>query len=44
MKMRTAQKQAISVQHRRWNRSSEPTKARNPVKFEKWFLIVMKKQ
>ena len=39
MKMGPAQKQAIATQHRRWNRSSEPTKARNPLTFERWFLI-----
>src|SRR5450759_4963790 len=43
MKMGTAQKQNISVQHRQWNRTSEPTKARNPVTFERWFLICLRK-
>jgi len=43
MKMGTAQKQNIAVQHRQWNRTSEPTKARNPVTFERWFLICLRK-
>ena len=44
MKMGCSQKQSISVQHRRWNRTSEPTKARNPVTFEKWFLLGIRRQ
>lgn len=44
MKMGNSLKQAISVQHRRWNRTSEPTKARNPVSFEKWFLLGIRRQ
>ena len=44
MKMGPAQKQAISVQHRRWNKSRKPTRAYNPVSFEKWFLLGIKRQ
>jgi len=44
MKMGNSQKQSISVQHRRWNRTSEPTKARNPASFEKWFLLGIRRQ
>jgi hypothetical protein len=43
MKMGPAQKQAISTQHRRWNKTSQPTRARNPVSFEKWFLICLRR-
>ena len=39
MKMGTAQKQNISVQHRRWNKSEKPTRSYNPMPFERWFLI-----
>lgn len=46
MKMGCSQKQAISVQHRKWNKTSEPTrgKYRKPLEFSKWFLVVMRKQ
>jgi len=44
MKMGTAQKQNISVQHRQWNKSGKPTRAYNPVSFEKWFLMGIRKQ
>jgi hypothetical protein len=43
MKMGCSQKQSKSTQHRRWNRSSQPTRARNPVSFEKWALICLQK-
>ena len=45
MKMGTGFKQAISTQHKRWNKSSEPTRGayRNPLTFEKWFLICLRK-
>jgi hypothetical protein len=33
----------ISVQHRQWNKSGKPTKAYNPVSFEKWFLVCLRK-
>lgn len=39
IKMGPSQKQAIAVQHRRWNSSIEPTKERNPLTFERWVLI-----
>jgi len=41
MKMGTAQKQNISVQHRQWNKRG--VQKTNPVKFDKWFLICMRK-
>jgi hypothetical protein len=44
MKMGPAQKQAISVQHRRGNKSGKPTRAYNPVSFEKWFLLGIRRQ
>jgi len=44
MKMGTAQKQNISVQHRQWNKTGTPTRAYNPVSFEKWFLMGIRRQ
>ena len=44
MKMGKSQKQCISVQHRRWNRTNEPTRAYNPVTFEKWFILGIRRQ
>jgi hypothetical protein len=41
MKMGTAQKQNISVQHRIWNQNG--TQKSEPVEFKKWFLISMRK-
>jgi hypothetical protein len=41
MKMGTAQKQNISVQHRQWNKRE--VQKTNPVEFDKWFLICMRK-
>ena len=43
MKMGTAQKQNIAIQHRQWNKSGKPTRAYNPVSFEKWFLVCLRK-
>ena len=39
MKMGTAQKQNISVQHRRWNKSGTPTRTYTPIPFERWFIL-----
>ena len=36
MKMGTAQKQNIAVQHRQWNKLG--VQKTNPVEFDKWFL------
>ena len=44
MKMGTAQKQNIAIQHRQWNKSGKPTRAYNPVSFEKWFLLGIRRQ
>jgi len=41
MKMGTAQKQNISVQHGQWNKRR--VQKTNPVEFDKWFLICMRK-
>ena len=41
MKMGTAQKQNISVQHRQWNKLG--VQKTNPVDFDKWFLISLRK-
>jgi len=44
MKMGTGQKQNIAIQHRIWNKSGNPTRAYNPVSFEKWFLLGIRRQ
>ena len=44
MKMGTGQKQAISAQHRQWNKSGNPTRAYNPITFEKWFILGIRRQ
>ena len=41
MKMGTAQKQNISVQHRQWNKLG--VQKTNPVEFDKWFLQGLRK-
>jgi len=41
MKMGTAYKQNISVQHRQWNKLG--VQKTNPVEFEKWFLQGLRK-
>jgi hypothetical protein len=41
MKMGNSQKQNISVQHRIWNKTG--TQKSEPVEFEKWFLISLRK-
>ena len=41
MKMGTAQKQNISVHHRQWNKLG--VQKTNPVEFDKWFLICLRK-
>ena len=41
MKMGTVQKQNIAIQHRIWNKTG--TQKTNPVDFDKWFLISLRK-
>lgn len=41
MKMGNSQKQNISVQHRIWNQNG--TQKSEPVDFDKWFLICMRR-
>ncbi len=41
MKMGNSQKQNISVQHRQWNKLG--VQKTNPVEFDKWFLISLRK-
>jgi hypothetical protein len=41
MKMGTGQRQNISVQHRQWNKLG--VQKTNPVEFDKWFLICLRK-
>ena len=41
MEMGTGQKQNISVQHRQWNKLG--AQKTNPVDFDKWFLISLRK-
>jgi hypothetical protein len=43
MKMGTAHKQNIAIQHRYWNTHGGYTRAKNPVSFEKWFLVCLRK-
>lgn len=42
MKMGAAQKQAISVQHRRWNQAGRPFRTQH-INFEEWFLQGIRK-
>jgi hypothetical protein len=41
MKMGNSQKQNIAIQHRIWNQNG--TQKSEPVEFEKWFLISLRK-
>ena len=41
MKMGNSQKQNIAIQHRIWNKTG--TQKSEPVEFDKWFLISMRK-
>jgi len=41
MKMGNSQKQNIAIQHRIWNKTG--TQKSEPVEFNKWFLISMRK-
>ena len=43
MKMGTAQKQNIAIQHRYFNKHGGQIRAQNPVKFERWFLVCLRK-
>jgi|NGEPerStandDraft_4_1074533.scaffolds.fasta_scaffold39184_1 hypothetical protein len=35
---------SIAIQHRQWNKSGKPTRTYNPVSFEKWFLLGIRRQ
>jgi len=43
MKMGTSQKQNIAIQHRYFKTHGGQIKAQNPVTFEKWFLVCLRK-
>ena len=43
MKMGTLQKQNITIQHRYFKTHGGQIKAQNPVTFEKWFLVCLRK-
>ena len=43
MKMGTSQKQNITIQHRYFKTHGGQIKAQNPVTFEKWFLVCLRK-
>ncbi len=43
MKMGTAQKQNIAIQHRYFKTHGGQIRAQNPVSFERWFLVCLRK-
>jgi hypothetical protein len=43
MKMGTAQKQNTAIQHRYFKTHGGYVRAKNPVSFEKWFLVCLRK-
>lgn len=43
MKMGTSQKQNIAIQHRYFKNHGGQIRAQNPVSFEKWFLVCLRK-
>jgi hypothetical protein len=43
MKMGTAQKQNIAIQHRYFKTHGGQIRAQNPATFEKWFLVCLRK-